>query len=243
MNIDILIEEDEKKGDNQLVLISNTLNTLHYFMDNTNKFKLNLENPDSYLSKSHQLKDIGCIIQNLEEYPQLNENDYERICEYFHYIYEKKRFKVTMELYQQYYINILNYKLNKRKSNNEKEDIFGSFMNKKAIESSIESYINYINSPTIVKKRSYIFHTLHPNKKWINEEYKNFLEGLNKYFDLTINNKKIAKHMGNHIKPNHVRYVKGKYLRKLRKRAKESQVSMKKLLQIDIASKDIKDLF
>ena len=83
----------------------------------------------------------------------------------------------------------------------------------------------------------------HNPKKWSNEEYKKFLEGLNKFYDLPINNKKIAKYMGPNYKPNHIRYIKGKYLRKLRKRSKKMQASMKKLLAADMLSTEFKELF
>ncbi len=58
-----------------------------------------------------------------------------------------------------------------------------------------------------------------------------FLKGLDKYFKEPINNKKIAKFVGKNIKPNHIRflyylrYIKGKYLRSIKKRSRELNMS------------------
>jgi hypothetical protein len=43
----------------------------------------------------------------------------------------------------------------------------------------------------------------------------------------TINNKKIAKFIDDSIKPNHVRYIKGKYIRNLKKRARVANINLK----------------
>lgn len=97
-------------------------------------------------------------------------------------------------------------------------------------------YINYINSPKTQGERSYLYHS-DKRSEWTHEQYKTFLEGLNKYFDIVVNNRKIAKYMGD-IDPNHVRFVKGKYLRSLKKRAKEKNLSRKDILQNDIDNFD-----
>jgi len=55
-----------------------------------------------------------------------------------------------------------------------------------------------------------------------------------KYFDYTINNKKIAKYIGKNIKPNHVRYVKGSYIRSRRALAKTMLVSLRDVVKNDI---------
>ena len=57
--------------------------------------------------------------------------------------------------------------------------------------------------------------------------YKKFLDGFQKYMHETINNKKIAKFIDPTVKPNHVRYIKGKYIRNLKKRAKLANVNLK----------------
>jgi hypothetical protein len=45
------------------------------------------------------------------------------------------------------------------------------------------------------------------------------------YYNEPINNKKIAKFMGPSEKPNHIRYIKGNYLRNIKKRARIQKVS------------------
>lgn len=76
------------------------------------------------------------------------------------------------------------------------------------MKEAVESYLEYLNCPTTLSKRSYIFHSNNKNI-WPEENYKKFLEGLLKYFDFPVNNKRIAKHIGKNIKPNHVRFIKG----------------------------------
>lgn len=53
-----------------------------------------------------------------------------------------------------------------------------------------------------------------------------------------MNNKRIAKFMGD-VNPNHVRFVKGFYLRNLKKRAKDRNINRKELLKEDIDNFDM----
>jgi len=64
------------------------------------------------------------------------------------------------------------------------------------------------------------------------------LEGLLKHFEIVVNNKRIAKHMGG-MNPNHVRFVKGFYLRSLKRRAKERNLNRKDILKEDLEKFDI----
>jgi hypothetical protein len=48
--------------------------------------------------------------------------------------------------------------------------------------------------------------------------------------DEPINNKKIARFIEPSIKPNHVRYIKGKYIRNLKKRARAANITLKNQL-------------
>jgi hypothetical protein len=49
-----------------------------------------------------------------------------------------------------------------------------------------------------------------------------------------VNNKKIAKYVGNQISSNHVRFIKGKYLRNVRKRCKNDNITIADLIEQDI---------
>lgn len=87
------------------------------------------------------------------------------------------------------------------------------------------------------KKRDYKFHS-DDRVEWPQEWYKKFFEGLYKFCDLTINNKKIAKYMNPSVKPNHVRYIKGKYLKNVKKRSKSKKCTMKEIIKSDIDNFD-----
>ena len=60
------------------------------------------------------------------------------------------------------------------------------------------------------------------------------MEGLLKYMGLTINNRKIAGYMGGSVRANHVKYVKGVFIRRLKKKAKANKRLLKDQLQIEI---------
>lgn len=59
-----------------------------------------------------------------------------------------------------------------------------------------------------------------------------------KYLDITINNRKIAAYMDTNIKPNHVKFIKRKYLIYVKKRAKKQKVTIKEIIQRDIETFD-----
>ncbi|CAD8211184.1 unnamed protein product [Paramecium pentaurelia] len=118
-----------------------------------------------------------------------------------------------------------------------KDGILGLKSSLEQVNSAIDEYLNYINAPKTQQKRSYIYHSDN-REEWKEEQYKQFLEGLYKYFEIVVNNKKIAKFMGD-VNPNHVRFIKGQYLRGLKKRAKEKNINRKELLKQDIENFDI----
>ena len=60
------------------------------------------------------------------------------------------------------------------------------------------------------------------------------MEALDIYQDTTINNKKIAAYMGNDTKPNHVKYVKGMFIRHLKKKAKSNRRAFRSQLALEI---------
>ncbi|CAK63227.1 unnamed protein product (macronuclear) [Paramecium tetraurelia] len=118
-----------------------------------------------------------------------------------------------------------------------KDGLLGLKSSMEQVNSAIDEYVNYINAPKTQQKRSYIYHSDN-REEWKEEQYKQFLEGLHKYFEIVVNNKKIAKFMGD-VNPNHVRFIKGQYLRGLKKRAKEKNINRKELLKQDIENFDI----
>jgi len=76
-----------------------------------------------------------------------------------------------------------------------------------------------LNDPVNLNKRSYIFHSK-DRKEWNKDQYLKFLQGLKLYIDIPINNRKIGLYIGPDIDANHVKHVKGPYLRSIRKRAR-----------------------
>ena len=109
----------------------------------------------------------------------------------------------------------------------------GAFSDKCQIENSFEAYKHYIESPATMDQRSYMFHNEN-RKAWTEEEYKKFLIAFEKFMDQPVNNKKIAKFIGPQVDPNHVRFVKGAYVRRLRQKAKHRSITVKQALSEDI---------
>lgn len=179
------------------------------------------------------------LINRLDDSEFFSDNILESIIDYYHLEFEHRNILQYIEGLQQYRSYSLKSATSTAKA--DKEEMQGVFSDKKFCHFAMESYQNYFNSPTIAKKRSYIFHTSH-RKKFSQEECKKFLEGLYKYFETPVNNKKIAKHIGPHIKSNHIRFIKGRYLRKLRKRAKAENITMLDLLKDHINTNNIKEV-
>lgn len=59
---------------------------------------------------------------------------------------------------------------------------------------------------------------------WTDEQYKKFLEGLEVYFNVPTNNRKIAQMMGKNIEPNHVKHVKSIYMRNMNARIDNGEI-------------------
>lgn len=57
--------------------------------------------------------------------------------------------------------------------------------------------------------------------KWPEGHFRKFVEGYAKYQKIIVNNEKIAMFMGAGVSPNHVKCVKIKFLKFLKKRAKD----------------------
>jgi hypothetical protein len=157
-------------------------------------------------------------------------------------VYEKPSAESCRQLVDYYIKEIEQVKLSnlsehylqfeKINSEYQKRGIIGFFDSLDKLEEILEFYEQIINSPAMQKKREYCFHTENRGG-WTTEMYQKFLDGLERYFDIPINNKKIAKFVGAHARSNHVRFIKGKYMRKLKRRAKELKTSAKELLKKD----------
>jgi len=216
--------------------LSNALRICKIFMEKISKWELSiiptLEAQDATFD-NFKIRELIIKLDSSEFY---SDEILESIIDYYHLEFEHRNV-------WQYIENLLQYKsyVLKETIKTEKEEIQGAFSEKKFCLTSIENYQNYFNSPTMAKKRSYIFHTSH-RKKFSTDECKKFLEGLHKYYDTPVNNKRIAKHIGPHIKPNHVRFIKGNYLRQLRKKAKAQNIPIRDLLKTDLDTSNIKDV-
>lgn len=229
----------------QIRLIKHTLTLLQYFYDHLREYELveGIDTADEIseaeLNTLNRSKDI---LLSLECYSRLEETDIKRALNYYHKTVEIWDLNRKREQLLTYY----NRKIETKKFSNsyDKESILGvdSGTDKHMINLAISSYNQYINDPQSVKKRSYKFHS-EESFQWSVSQYQKFLEGLLKFYDTPVNNKKIAKFMGPCIKANHVRHVKGRYLRELRRRAKQAKKPIREQLLEDIKSKDIQGLF
>jgi hypothetical protein len=68
--------------------------------------------------------------------------------------------------------------------------------------------------------------------------FKKFLEGLLKYFDMPINNRKIANYVGNSMRSVDIKRIKRNYLKFLRKKARVKNVPVKETLMAEIQMQD-----
>ena len=85
------------------------------------------------------------------------------------------------------------------------------------IEEAMKDYKEYINSEETKKKREYMYYS-EEKPQWTPEDYEKFEQALEIYKDTPCANKRIAKYMGDHIHPNHVRYER----KEMRKKHKDN---------------------
>ena len=174
------------------------------------------------------------ILENLEDYDKLDDIFYDKLIDFFLCEIEQK--KSQKDRNSETLHQFLNLNTNFLKT---PDNLIGSFSSIEKITEALVSYEENINSPSMKKKRAYKFHS-EERGEWTENIYKRFLEGLTKYYDNSINNNKIAKFIGNGISANHVKFVKGKYLRKLKKRSRDLKIMTKELLGQDIANFEMK---
>jgi hypothetical protein len=232
----MLFTEFEEIQENKLHLLSNTLKILQIFLEKTKRWELAIVPSLEIQDITYDRQKMKDLILTLEDSTDFNINILQTIIDFYHVEFERKKLLSYIEgLYQ---FTAYNLKKSKKNENPEMQAIFSE---KKFVMSSIENYVNYFNAPHTAKKRSYVFHTTQ-RRKLTDDECKKFLEGLLKFYDTPVNNKKIAKHIGPHIKPNHIRFIKGKYLRVLRKRAKKANIPIRDMLRTDVQTKNITEV-
>jgi len=236
INVDTLFGSDWDRKRRKFSLLSNALRVSKIFIEKISKWELSIIPTLDAQDATFDNFKIRDLIVKLDSFDYYSDDVLETIIDYYHLEFEHRNIWRYIENMLQY----RSYAL-KETPRTEKEEMQGVFSDKKFCLNSIENYQNYFNSPTIAKKRSYIFHTSH-RKKFTADECKRFLEGLHKYYDTPVNNKRIAKHIGPHIKPNHVRFLKGDYLRQLRKKAKADNIPIRELLKTEIETNNIKDV-
>lgn len=174
------------------------------------------------------------ILEDLEnEYYKLDEELIEKLIDFYLVQVEQKKSSSDRNNETLHQFLCLNGNSNKN------SDFMGRFSSNEKILEALHNYDEMINSPTMKKKRAYKFHS-EDRGEWTETIYKKFLEGLLKYFDCSINNKKIAKFIGSSISANQVKFVKGKYLRRLKKRSKDVRIIVKDLLKEDICNFNMK---
>lgn len=234
--MDSLFGANRDSRQRKFSLLNNALRVCKIFIEKIEKYELSIVPTLEAQDATFDNFKIRDLITKLDSFENYSDSVLESIIDYYHLEFEHKNIWQYMEGLLQY----KSYAL-KKEGKAEKEEMQGVFSNKKFCMISIENYQDYFNSPTIAKKRSYIFHTSH-RKKFNLDECKKFLEGLHKYYDTPVNNKKIAKHIGPHIKSNHIRFIKGQYLRQLRKKAKAANIPIRDLLKEDMDSNNVKEV-
>ena len=211
-------ESFSKKKQNQL--LRNFLLVCETYLKLCHLSKEELENM-SEITENEDLE-LREMLENLESYEDLIDLEIKNLVIYYILRIERRKLEANGET-----INTF-FKLQGQENP-------GLFSTQSHYEKAIEEYNQYFNDPSIQKQRDYIFHK-EDREEWDEETGKRFLEGLLKFFDVTINNKKISTFIGGSVLPNHVKFVKGNYMRKLKKRAEEARITPR-----DLLSKDIED--
>ena len=70
-----------------------------------------------------------------------------------------------------------------------------------------------------------------------------FVQGVQRYFKIVVNNEKIANWIGATVVPNHVKFIKTRFLRYLKERAKKNSLSPKEQLDIDVDNFNFDQMF
>ncbi len=104
------------------------------------------------------------------------------------------------------------------------------------LDTVLDNYCTLMDNESNRQKREYKFHA--SPQQWTQALFLRFMEALGIYQDTTINNKKIATYMGNDTKPNHVKYVKGMFIRYLKKKAKVHRRAFRTQLALEISRFD-----
>ena len=218
----------------QKILLNNILLLGKIYLKQKEELKLKISplKPISQNSESEYF--YKEVLEDLENYENIDENLLGKLIDFYLMEIEYKKYSLDKNnetLNQFLYLNE-NFEKNT-------ENVMGSFSSIEKINEALQTYDDILNSPTMKKKRAYKFHS-EDRGEWNETIYKKFLEGLSKYYDNSINNKKIAKYIGSGISANHVKFVKGRYLRKLKKRSKDLRIMAKELLNQDINNFDMK---
>lgn len=230
--VENLFFNDHHIKEKQKTLLKNVLIVCKIYLE----IKQNEKNNEFVKNISFEISEFLLyreLLDNLESYENVEENLLKKSVLYYINEIELKKFEseINSETLHQFLKLNDNFKKNK--------EIMGSFSSHEKINEALQSYEEIINSPTMKKKRAYKFHS-EERCEWNEGIYKKFLEGLLKYYDHSINNRKIAKFIGSGISANQVKFIKGKYLRKLKKRSRLEKIVAKELLQNDIDNFDMR---
>lgn len=229
--LNLLVTEPSLRR-SQLNLLCNVLNLSFIYLKSksasvSSNSPLSSDSENSTLSSSAPPSSILFeALESLENwglYETPSPESYKQLADYYIKEIEQVKLNNLSEHYLQF--EQLNAGYHKR-------GIVGFFDSLEKLQEIFDFYQQIINSPAMQKKREYRFHTENRGG-WTSEMYQKFLEGLERYLDVPINNKKIAKFVGANARSNHVRFIKGKYMRKLKRRAKELKISAKELLKKD----------
>ncbi len=84
------------------------------------------------------------------------------------------------------------------------------------VNAAVEEYKTYVESPRTKQLLEYKYYS-EEKRPWSREDYERFEEALQLFKSSPMANRKIAKYMGSHIQPNHVRYEKKAQMKRLQK--------------------------
>lgn len=192
------------------------------------KIRKTFSNINEALQKNNEKrnfnKKLPKIIAHLENLETLTCYQSTKLAEYYIYNYDSKLNK-NLKVKEQ----LLTY-ANKIQ---EKRDKTIKIYKVKESETAINNYLKYLNDPERKKKTWYKFHS-EDKFCWSKSNYKKFIEGYLKFSHLTVNNLKIAQFVGEGVSANHIKFLKTRFQKEAKKRAKANRLKLKDQILKDL---------
>lgn len=243
------LEINQEKSENKMnlilysyILLNNVFNLLKEYL------KVNLDNGFNLKEKlltPFINQDMKTLHKNFRKYFSsfkllknlyseiINENDrkLKEIVEFYVYVIENKNsYEGSLYLMIKYMkFNKVRYNSNTDVCFNTYEKCFGTNLNLEKLDILANEYVNdYYEHETSKMKRIYKMENAGIN--WNERDLKNFEDGLVLYGHCQLANTKIAKFMGNHIEPSHVKWFRGRICKEKRIQKKiEKEMKIKEM--------------